>query len=206
MISQPFGQFGGVVQYDFGKTGTEGHFTRTGSLNALPTILLTALSKLQSNYRQPSVDSTWVTASLTTTHTLVPSPQRNSFTAHALSTQLNTQGIKHRNIHSTAITNNKCYLERTTSCTISRSGYTSKGIAQSTFSITGFVFPLLCWLGCCTSWPGCLDIYDCADCLFEGWQVIFWLRLLCDYRGRCVVWRLIFWSGLLRDCLHLSLC
>jgi nucleoside phosphorylase len=50
VISQPYLQYGGVVQYDFGKTGAEGRFTRTGSLNAPPTILLTALAKLRSNY------------------------------------------------------------------------------------------------------------------------------------------------------------
>jgi len=50
VISQPFAQHGGVVQYDFGKTGPEGRFTRTGSLNAPPTILLAALAKLRSNY------------------------------------------------------------------------------------------------------------------------------------------------------------
>ncbi|PVH67883.1 purine and uridine phosphorylase [Cadophora sp. DSE1049] len=50
VISQPYLQYGGVVQYDFGKTGAEGRFTRIGSLNAPPTILLTALAKLRSNY------------------------------------------------------------------------------------------------------------------------------------------------------------
>lgn len=50
VISQPFAQHGGVVQYDFGKTGPEGRFTRTGSLNAPPPILLAALTKLRSNY------------------------------------------------------------------------------------------------------------------------------------------------------------
>ena len=39
VISQPFAQHGGVGQYDFGKTGLEGCFTRTGRLNAPPTIL-----------------------------------------------------------------------------------------------------------------------------------------------------------------------
>jgi nucleoside phosphorylase len=48
VISQPYTQHGGVVQYDFGKTEAGGKFTRTGSLNAPPTILLTALAKLRS--------------------------------------------------------------------------------------------------------------------------------------------------------------
>jgi hypothetical protein len=43
-------QHGGVVQYDFGKTGEGGKFTRTGFLNAPPAILLNALSKFQSNH------------------------------------------------------------------------------------------------------------------------------------------------------------
>ena len=47
VISQPQKQHGGVVQYDFGKTGVSSHFTRTGYLNAPPTILLNALSKLR---------------------------------------------------------------------------------------------------------------------------------------------------------------
>jgi nucleoside phosphorylase len=49
VISQPYMQHGGVVQYDFGKTGPIGHFTRTGSLNSPPAVLLNALAKLQSN-------------------------------------------------------------------------------------------------------------------------------------------------------------
>jgi nucleoside phosphorylase len=48
VISQPHLQHGGVVQFDLGKTGAGGHFTRTGSLNSPPTVLLNALSKLQS--------------------------------------------------------------------------------------------------------------------------------------------------------------
>ncbi|TLD22979.1 hypothetical protein PspLS_07041 [Pyricularia sp. CBS 133598] len=49
VISQPAGHYGGVVQYDFGKTGADGRVTRTGSLNAPPTILLNALAKLRAN-------------------------------------------------------------------------------------------------------------------------------------------------------------
>ncbi|KAK1984511.1 phosphorylase superfamily protein [Colletotrichum cereale] len=49
VISQPSGQHGGVVQYDFGKTRADGVLTRTGSLNAPPRILLNALAKLRSN-------------------------------------------------------------------------------------------------------------------------------------------------------------
>jgi len=55
VISQPHMLHGGVVQYDFGKTGLktetgeQSKFTRTGSLNTPPTVLLNALAKLQSN-------------------------------------------------------------------------------------------------------------------------------------------------------------
>ncbi len=50
VISQPHMQHGGVVQYDFGKAGTTGQFTRTGFLNAPPIALLNAVAKLRSNY------------------------------------------------------------------------------------------------------------------------------------------------------------
>jgi nucleoside phosphorylase len=50
VISQPHMQHGGVVQYDFGKTGASGHLTRTGFLNAPPTILLNAVSKLRADH------------------------------------------------------------------------------------------------------------------------------------------------------------
>ena len=50
VISQPHLQHGGVVQYDFGKTGVDGQLTRTGSLNAPPTVLLNALAKLRANH------------------------------------------------------------------------------------------------------------------------------------------------------------
>jgi nucleoside phosphorylase len=62
VISQPHMQHGGVVQYDFGKTGASG-FTRTGSLNAPPTVLLNALAKLQSNHlRRKSSPSVYLSA------------------------------------------------------------------------------------------------------------------------------------------------
>ena len=46
VVSKPSGQFGGVVQYDFGKTVTGGEFEWTGSLNAPPLILLNAIFTL----------------------------------------------------------------------------------------------------------------------------------------------------------------
>jgi nucleoside phosphorylase len=50
VISQPTGTSGGVIQYDFGKTVQEGKFTRTGSLNKPPEVLLTALTNLKANH------------------------------------------------------------------------------------------------------------------------------------------------------------
>jgi nucleoside phosphorylase len=48
VVSQPYKKFGGVVQYDMGKTTTDG-FERTGSLNSPPRILLNAVSCVQTN-------------------------------------------------------------------------------------------------------------------------------------------------------------
>lgn len=45
VVSQPGDGHGGVVQYDFGKS-IPGNFKRTGFLNALPMILLAAVTKL----------------------------------------------------------------------------------------------------------------------------------------------------------------
>lgn len=49
VVSEPTGSYGGVVQYDYGKALSSG-FHRTGMLNRPPQILLTALSKVQSNH------------------------------------------------------------------------------------------------------------------------------------------------------------
>ncbi|KAK6524038.1 hypothetical protein TWF694_005705 [Orbilia ellipsospora] len=46
VVSTPTGQFSGVVEWDIGRT-TDGKFERTGALNSPPTLLLTALSKLE---------------------------------------------------------------------------------------------------------------------------------------------------------------
>ena len=46
VVSQPTGVSGGVVQYDFGKAMENGEFVRTGSLNAPPSILLSAVSSI----------------------------------------------------------------------------------------------------------------------------------------------------------------
>ena len=50
VVSQPYLQHGGVVQYDLGKTGACGRITRTGSLNRPPSVLLNAVSKLQAKH------------------------------------------------------------------------------------------------------------------------------------------------------------
>jgi nucleoside phosphorylase len=47
VVSQPTSTFGGVVQYDFGKTIQEGRFIHTGSLNKPPAVLLTAIARLK---------------------------------------------------------------------------------------------------------------------------------------------------------------
>jgi nucleoside phosphorylase len=48
VVSQPHQAFGGVVQYDSGKTTPSG-FARTGSLNSPPQILLSAVAKVRAN-------------------------------------------------------------------------------------------------------------------------------------------------------------
>ncbi|OCL00089.1 putative kinesin [Cenococcum geophilum 1.58] len=61
VISQPYLQHRGVVQYDFGKTGAGGHIARTGSLNAPPVVLLNAVSKLRAlHYRGRSNLATYL--------------------------------------------------------------------------------------------------------------------------------------------------
>ncbi|KAL3459142.1 ankyrin repeat-containing domain protein [Aspergillus heterothallicus] len=51
VVSKPTRDFGGVVQYDYGKTIADGHFERTGILNKPSSILLTAVSRLESAHR-----------------------------------------------------------------------------------------------------------------------------------------------------------
>ena len=50
VVSQPGEQFGGVVQWDFGKTEKDGKFKRTSSLNEPPRVLLNALQTLKENH------------------------------------------------------------------------------------------------------------------------------------------------------------
>jgi nucleoside phosphorylase len=49
VVSQPTQEYGGVVQYDYGKALNR-QFERTGMLNQPPQVLLRALSKLQANH------------------------------------------------------------------------------------------------------------------------------------------------------------
>lgn len=49
VVSKPSGQFGGVVQYDFGETKSDG-FIRKGFLNSPPTVLLSGLSTLRTKH------------------------------------------------------------------------------------------------------------------------------------------------------------
>ncbi|KUL81928.1 hypothetical protein ZTR_10734 [Talaromyces verruculosus] len=46
VVGKPTRDFGGVIQYDYGKA-VSGHLERTGVLNKPPTILLTAMTALQ---------------------------------------------------------------------------------------------------------------------------------------------------------------
>jgi nucleoside phosphorylase len=50
VVSKPTRDFGGVVQYDFGKTINQGRFERIGALNKPPQVLLTAIAKLQADH------------------------------------------------------------------------------------------------------------------------------------------------------------
>lgn len=62
VVSQPYKEHSGVVQYDSGKTGRDGHISRTGSLNAPPKVLLNAVSQLRANqYRNKSTFATNMT-------------------------------------------------------------------------------------------------------------------------------------------------
>jgi nucleoside phosphorylase len=50
VVSHPHLQHGGVVQYDFGKTGPKGKTMRTGVLDAPPKVVLNAIAKLRENH------------------------------------------------------------------------------------------------------------------------------------------------------------
>lgn len=50
VVSEPTKDFGGVVQYDYGKTVGDGRFERAGTLNKPPPALLTAVAKLRADH------------------------------------------------------------------------------------------------------------------------------------------------------------
>jgi nucleoside phosphorylase len=50
VVSKPAGTFGGVIQYDFGKTVQGDKFVRTGSLNKPPELLLGAAANLEAKH------------------------------------------------------------------------------------------------------------------------------------------------------------
>ncbi|KAL4985433.1 violaceus kinesin [Aspergillus falconensis] len=50
VVSKPTDTFGGVIQYDYGKTVRNGHFHRTGLINKPPPILLKAIAQMESDY------------------------------------------------------------------------------------------------------------------------------------------------------------
>lgn len=50
VVSQPGNSFGGVIQYDLGKTGEGGRISRNNQLNQPPDVVLTALAKLQAKH------------------------------------------------------------------------------------------------------------------------------------------------------------
>jgi ankyrin repeat domain-containing protein 50 len=54
VVSRPTGTFGGVIQYDFGKTIQDGKFILTGSLNKPPMVMLAALAKLEAKHKMES--------------------------------------------------------------------------------------------------------------------------------------------------------
>ncbi|OJJ06623.1 hypothetical protein ASPVEDRAFT_330506 [Aspergillus versicolor CBS 583.65] len=52
VVSKPTREFGGVVQYDYGKTMSRGRSVRTGLLNKPRSVLLTALARLEAAHKQ----------------------------------------------------------------------------------------------------------------------------------------------------------
>ncbi|KAN0080897.1 hypothetical protein V8E54_004101 [Elaphomyces granulatus] len=50
VVSKPEGNYGGVLQYDLGKTIKDGKFIQMGSLNKPPTVLMTGVSKLHARH------------------------------------------------------------------------------------------------------------------------------------------------------------
>ncbi|KAF3385089.1 Nephrocystin-3 [Penicillium rolfsii] len=68
VVSMPNATFGGVVQYDYGKTLRDGRFERTGSLNKPPQYLLTAISQMRSNITSVSTSIEGITSEILQKH------------------------------------------------------------------------------------------------------------------------------------------
>ncbi|CAG7950012.1 unnamed protein product [Penicillium salamii] len=51
VVSQPTANLGGIMQYDYGEIGASSRFERTGVFNKPPSVLLTAVSRLQAENR-----------------------------------------------------------------------------------------------------------------------------------------------------------
>lgn len=52
VVSSPYLDYGGVVQYDFGKAEEGGMFRRTGYLNSPPTFLLNVVNRIRTNHER----------------------------------------------------------------------------------------------------------------------------------------------------------
>ncbi|KAK6359015.1 hypothetical protein TWF696_000187 [Orbilia brochopaga] len=77
VISEPVGEIGGVLQYDFGKTIEKGLFIRTGSLNKPPAILLGAVAGLKADFLLNIYDSESIYSMITD---LIRTKGLNAFT------------------------------------------------------------------------------------------------------------------------------
>lgn len=64
VVSQPTGTSGGVVQYDKGKSKTDGEWELKGMLNAPPTVLLTALQKVKARHLRKGSQVSSLTAEM----------------------------------------------------------------------------------------------------------------------------------------------
>lgn len=75
VVSKPTLNFGGVIQYDFGKALSDGRFERIGILNKPPPVLLSAIAKVQATY----MPNPGKLASIISEITTVRAAERNMF-------------------------------------------------------------------------------------------------------------------------------
>jgi nucleoside phosphorylase len=66
VVSQPDGKSGGVIQYDLGKAKTDSIWERKGSLNMPPTVLLSALARLQAEHELEDLQTAQLLEAMTT--------------------------------------------------------------------------------------------------------------------------------------------